>query len=206
MPASLRIACSILVLATLTRTQEGKALTPEPLVLEGRVVDLRGNGVPAAKGWIATPEAVDAALAKTTADGDGYFRMKAPLQRNLQVHATGEGTCRGAVPLGTGAVTIAVHDAATVCGVLRNRAGQPLKDVAVRAYPTGRVLYQSHATARTNAEGRFELLRVALGPTRIVAWVDGEGLAEVAQRIGGNCEIALAPLDVATTSLRVEVE
>ncbi|HEX6812529.1 MAG TPA: carboxypeptidase regulatory-like domain-containing protein [Planctomycetota bacterium] len=176
-------------------------------MLQGRVVDLRGEGVPAAKVWITTALPPAAPVAQTIADGEGYFLLKAPRMDWVQVQASGEGTCRSAgfARRNTLAVRIEVHDGVTVRGVLRRRDGKPVKDVPVRAYPEGRVLHHSHADARTDDEGRFELLSVPLGPTRVVAWVDGEGLAEVEQRIAGDCDVALAPLTEPTTNLRIEV-
>ncbi|HEX6810808.1 MAG TPA: carboxypeptidase-like regulatory domain-containing protein [Planctomycetota bacterium] len=114
MPASLRIACCILVLATLTSPQEGKAPASEPFVLEGRVVDLRGEGVPVAKVWLATWRAQDVRLGETVADGEGFFRMRVPWQAGLRAFAMGEGTCVGSAGVSneTRAIRIEVHDAA----------------------------------------------------------------------------------------------
>ncbi len=206
-PFSFRIACCTVALAAIASAQQANAPAPETFVLEGRVVDLRGDGVPAAKVWIETALPPAARAAQTIADGEGYFRMKAPQLEWLQVQATGDGTCRGVAfgRRGTRAVRIEVHDAVTVRGVLRGIDGKPHKDVPVCAYPDGRVLHHAQEDARTDDEGRFQLTRVPLGPTRIVAWVDGEGLAEVEQRIAGDCEIALVPTSSQTTSLRIEV-
>ena len=183
------------------------AAAPETFVLEGRVVDLRGDGVPVAKVWIATELPPAEPVAKTIADGEGYFRMKAPQLDWLQVQATGEGTCRGVAfaRRGTLAVRIEVHDAVNVRGVVRGRDGKPRKDVPVRASPFGRKLGGSHDDARTDDEGRFLLSRVPLGPTRIAAWIGGEGLAEVEQRVAGDCEVELKPGSEPTTDLRVEL-
>lgn len=202
-----RIACCVLALARLAATQAPAAPSPETFVLEGRVVDLRGEGVPAAKVWIATSPPPAPPVVQVIADGEGYFRMKAPLLDWLQVQASGEGTCRGVAfaRRSTLAVRIEVTDGVIVRGVLRTRDGKALQDVPVRAYADGRALGNSYSDGRTDAEGRFALTGVALGPTRIVAWVDGEGLAVIEQRIAGDCEVALAPLEMPTTDLRIEL-
>src|SRR5687767_12928806 len=99
------------VVVTPAATQEPPP-PPETFVLEGRVVDLRGDGVPVAKVWIATAPPPAAPVVEATADGEGYFRLKAPQYDSLQVYATGEGMCRGLayVRRGTTSVRIELHD------------------------------------------------------------------------------------------------
>jgi hypothetical protein len=207
MPDPAPFAVLAVALSAIASAQGDATTQPAMRVLEGRVVDLRGDGVPAAKVWSTTVGSASIEGTQTVADGEGFFRVKVPAADTLQVHAAGDGTCRG---LGfarrtTTAVRVQVHDAVTVRGVLRNRGGQPAADTIVRAYPAGRVLRSSHAEARTGADGHFTIPGVPLGPTRVVAWLDGEGLAEAELRVAGDCDLALAPLDGATTDLRIEL-
>ncbi|HZN40167.1 MAG TPA: carboxypeptidase-like regulatory domain-containing protein [Planctomycetota bacterium] len=138
-PFSFRVACLALELSPLGAAQQQPA-APETPVLEGRVVDLRGEGVPAAKVWIATQPPPAEPVAQTIADGEGCFRMKAPQLEWLQVQATGEGTCRGVAfaRRGTRALRIEVHDAVVVRGVLRGCAHLQLLDAPGERHESGR--------------------------------------------------------------------
>src|SRR5262245_3441885 len=129
---------------------------PEPradVVLEGRVVDLRGEGVRMAKVQVTTREQPDQVLAESACDGEGWFRVGhlAPLPGFL-VQAQQPGMCTAAASVSPSSpfVTVQLHDATTVRGVLRDRAGRPVPDAIVRAELVARILHDLRCDARTD--------------------------------------------------------
>jgi hypothetical protein len=104
-------------------------------------------------------------------------------------------------------VQIVLHDAVTVRGTLRNRAGAPVADAVVEATPmaTDR-LWLAKVRARSDAEGRFELEGVPLGQTWFLAGVPGEGFARLAEVVTNDSEIELRIADEPTAVLRITVE
>ena len=74
--------------------QVGPLPAVETVVFEGRVVDMRGEGVPLANVWIVPRLAPDQVLARSVADGEGYFRVgKVPKREGLQTRASADGFC-----------------------------------------------------------------------------------------------------------------
>jgi len=178
------------------------------MVVEGRAVDMRGEGVPAAKVHVVASKAPDDALARTGADGDGYFRLgKVPKERSLLVYAQADGYCVGTAYASPSSrvVKVELQHAATVRGTVRNGKGEPVADVIVRAAPNARTLTYVHCDARTDAEGKFVLPAVPLAPVRFSAWVPGEGLASALEHVTADVELALAPNNAATTRLDVKI-
>jgi len=175
--------------------------------LEGRVVDLRGEGVPVAKVWVVDLFEPDQVLARTVADGEGYFRLgKVPKRASLRTQGTADGYCVG-IGESTGSITtIGLQQSARVSGVLRNKAGQPVRGALVLAQVSGRILWGVNSRAETDAEGRFVLPDVALAPNRISAWVEGEGVASVDRHVSGDGEIELRPGDQPVTTITIEVD
>ncbi|MFO1076966.1 MAG: carboxypeptidase-like regulatory domain-containing protein [Planctomycetota bacterium] len=181
---------------------------PPTVAIEGRVVDLRGDGVPVAKVVVSSWREPDVVLARGVSDGDGYFRLaKVPKRESLRLRADKDGLCAGwgwvADP--PQPLRIAVHDAATVRGVLRDRAGKPVPHAAVRAKLFARILFNTTCDAETDDEGAFALTGVPLGLVRFAAVVPGEGVADARSLVQGDTAIALAPGDDRTTALAVEV-
>lgn len=177
-------------------------------VVEGRVVDMRGEGVPLAKVWLATRTAPDQVVARTIADGEGCFRVgNVPNRDDLQTRATADGHC---VAIGMSfdnrTITVTLQHAATVTGVLRNRAGTPMPDTTVAALVNGRNMRAAPCEARTDAAGRFVLRSVPLAPMQISAWIPGEGMASIAHHVAADCDVVVQPGDTPTTSIAIAVE
>lgn len=183
--------------------------TPPPTVtLEGRVVDLRGEGVPAAQLQVVTWQQRDVVLAKGMCDGDGFFRIgRVPPRPSWLVEARSTGSCNGEAQVSgePSPVRIQLQDAATVRGVLRDRAGKPVPGALVRATLTARILYSAHSDARTGDDGAFVLADVPLGLIRFAAVVPGEGVAELSQLVTGETQVEVAVGAEPTTSLQVTV-
>lgn len=176
-------------------------------VVEGRVVDMRGDGVPAARVRIATYDDPTKALAQAVADGEGYFRVaKVPEQRGLQVQADADGFCTGAQNLGSArGEQVAMQHAVVVRGTLKNRKGEPVPDTMVRATTHCRSLVLVRCDARTDRDGRYELTAVPLAPMEFTAWVAGEGLAREVVHVSGPRELDLQPNVPSSTNLTVEI-
>lgn len=208
MPSLLRAFVWVFVVAYGVRAPAQEPAAPEVIVVEGRVVDMRGDGVPAAKVWVTTWRDPDTALARGGADGDGYFRIgKVPKLEGLQVRAASEGYCTGVEYLGSGNVaTVNLQSATTVRGTLRDRSGKPVANATVCARVDGRVLDYVTVLAKTDAKGQFELAGAPLAPMYIAAWVAGEGLAHTLVHIAGSIDVHLQPDTAPTTRLTVQID
>lgn len=173
------------------------------VTLAGRVVDMRGEGCTAAEVWVESPDGSGRAW-RTRADGEGFYRLAVPRAVEHRLLVRAEGHCcvahwqREPFP----PQCIVLHEAATLLGVLKDKHGKPVVGAVVfaerRVTPAGMV-----AEATTDATGAFVLRGVALGSTRVAAWIDGEGLALAELRVGGDAEVQLVPWSGATTSMRV---
>ncbi|MEO6598050.1 MAG: carboxypeptidase-like regulatory domain-containing protein, partial [Planctomycetota bacterium] len=165
------LACTAarLLLAAALPSQAPEPTTTQPaptVVLEGRVVDLRGEGVPLANVAIATLQARDIEVANGLCDGEGFFRIgKVPPGQGWFARARVEGMCCQLGYAGEAGTPLLVtmHDAATVRGVLRDTKGSPAVGVvvcAVAAVP-GEGLYELRTLVARDCEVR---LLAATGP------------------------------------------
>ncbi len=191
----------------LAQTPAPQAATLPTIVVEGRVVDLRGEGVPVAKVTVTSTEETEV-LARGVADGEGYFRIaRVPTAEWYRVFADSEGHCRGVDILRgePSPLRIEVHDAAAVRGRLTNRAGEPVAGAIVRAMSAMRILFGVCVDATTDADGHFELHGVPLGLVQLAAVVAGEGLALQTHVVAGDTEMALQTGNEPTTTLHLVV-
>jgi hypothetical protein len=197
-----------LVAAAAALAQQASAPPEETVRIEGRVVDLRGEPVPAAEVWVTTWRERDKALVRTVCDGDGiYLLPRVPKRESMHVCATAPGKVLGRAWYGSSFVEVQLHDAVRVTGVLRDRGGKPIVGAVVRAELDGaRILYYVDARATTDAEGRFTLDKVPIGTVAVAAVVPGEGLAEVRRRVVADTEFDLAPGKEASADMTVTVK
>ncbi|MEO6598049.1 MAG: carboxypeptidase-like regulatory domain-containing protein [Planctomycetota bacterium] len=180
----------------------------DPVLLQGRVVDMRGSGVPAARVQVTSWGESEPILARGTSDGDGYFRIgRVPWRSAWSVSATADG--QNAVDYywhdASEPVSLRLFDAAVLTGVLRNKMGEPVPRVVLRAISWNRVS-AAHDLATTDDAGMFRLSKVTPGPVSVVAAVPGEGLYEKNFRARSDAEIALAPNPGGRTSLTIRVD
>ena len=177
----------------LTTTAIAQVPVDAPVLLTGRVLDQRGEGVPQAQLRIVHWSAPETVLATGSSDRDGWYRIPAPPRSSWTVLASSPGRCtgEGAASAANEFLTITVHDAATVRGVLRNRAGEPTAGAVVRGNAGGRDLRAADVFATTAADGSFVLAGMALGPVKVSAVVPGEGLYTGRQLVTGDCEVVL---------------
>jgi RNase P/RNase MRP subunit p29 len=176
--------------------------------IAGRVVDLRGEPVPAAEVWVTTgydPQV----LARTRADGEGLFLLAHVPQRDWwNVHATAEGLVVGCEHFGRryGPVTVNLHDAAVVTGTLCDHAGKPVAKAPVRAtLHHSRILFRVLSDAVTGEDGSFRLDKVPIGQVDVRAIVPGEGMAAAQLQVIGPCAVALQGGALPPTSVSLQV-
>lgn len=183
-------------LSGVAATQEAPVVT-----LSGRVVDMRGEAVPVAEVWVE-PRGGGKAW-RTRADGEGFYRLTVP-RIPSQLFARAEGRCcvvhtqREPFP----PQYIVLHEAATLRGVLKDKGGLPVQKAVVFAQRQW-TPSQMVAQATTDERGGFVLPGVALGPTCVVAWIDGEGMARTRLRVVGDAEVRLESWSGPTTALLV---
>ena len=201
------IVSSLAALASLAFAEPQDPAPTETVRLSGRVVDMRGEGVVAAKVWITDHAERDKVLARTTTDGEGFFRFgKAPLRRYWRVWAAAEGTCRAHKQTSPGkSVTVTLHDAVAVSGSLKDKAGKPIANALVRSNLNARVMFDTTCDARTDESGRFTLAAVPLGHNQFFAWVNGIGLVSADKHVTGPCTVDLEATDAATASIQIDI-
>jgi 5-hydroxyisourate hydrolase-like protein (transthyretin family) len=201
---------SVLFVAALSVASVDAQIPASPTTtLEGRVLDMRGEPVPAAEVWVTSVEDVDAHIAAGRCDGDGYFKVaRVPVRPSWSLRATAPGRSIGAASARRAdePVTIVLHDGATLRGTLRNQAGAPVASVQVNAMPNMRTLWGSNALATTDADGRFALTAVPLGRVNVSAAIPGEGLWTVTQFVAGDDEVSLARDPRPRTSIRIAID
>lgn len=201
------IASILAALASLAFAEPQDPGPPETVRLSGRVVDMRGEGVVAAKVWIVTYAEPDNVLARTTTDGEGFFLFgKAPHRSYWRVWAAAEGTCKAYEQTSPGnSVSVTLHDAVAVSGVLKGKAGKPIANTLVRSNLDARVMFDTTCDAHTDESGHFTLAAVPLGQNQFFAWVDDIGLVTVSKHITGPCKIEMAPTGAATASIKIDI-
>ena len=187
---------------------QANATANPPGLLHGRVVDMRGNPVPASRVWVVTENAPASVLAQGMGDGDGCFRfrhMHSGEGQLIRATADGKSTAETVLDEDPGHLMLLVHDAATLRGVLQNRAGQPVPGTVVRVVDRSCVSYAADCFATTDATGAFALERVPLGPVEVSAVVPEEGLYSASMVVSGDGTVSLRRADIPTTTLELRV-
>ncbi|MFK7741128.1 MAG: carboxypeptidase regulatory-like domain-containing protein [Planctomycetota bacterium] len=188
------------------------AAAPEPartVVVAGRVVDLRGEGIAVANVWTKDRANPGEALRRTVTDAEGYFRMsRVPVASSYALYAAAQGRSQG-VGFARGSnptTTIELHDATTVRGQLMRADKTPVAHTIVTMAPAGRALQRRQLVGTTDQDGQFEIESVPLGLSQVSAWVAGDGLAEMLFRVtGGGDPLRLVAKEMATTSFAISV-
>ena len=198
---------ALLVLASLASAPQQAAPQEDTTRVRGRVVDMRGEGVPAASIQISDWLTPDKVLTTTATDGEGYFLSgKVKKRGGFQVHCSAEDRCNAIVYAKPDRTTyVVVHDAVTVTGTLHDRAGKPIAGALIRSSYEGRGLFNTISDGHTDEHGKFTLHAVALGYNRFSTWIDGAGLTEVRRKVDGPCEVALVESNEATTSMTIKI-
>ncbi len=163
---------------------------PSGATVEGRVVDTAGRGIAGAKVSVrSAPERsggfISTTMRATESDATGNFkvqRLTPGVIQGVVVWAEGyvaPGTMGNGMPLSEDKPTrldIVLAKGATITGRALDPAGQPIAGATIQAARIG-VGYggwnQQLTTATTDAEGRYTLVDVPLGPGEVKGKADG---------------------------------
>ncbi|MDJ0522845.1 MAG: carboxypeptidase regulatory-like domain-containing protein [Planctomycetota bacterium] len=163
---------------------------PSGATVEGRVIDTAGRGIAGAKISVrSAPERyggfVSTTTRATTSDASGAFtiqRLTPGVIQSLVVWAAGyvsPGSIGGGMPLTENKPTrldVVLAKGATITGRALDPTGQPVAGATIQAgrISTGYGSWNtSLSTATADAEGRFTLIDVPLGPGELKAKADG---------------------------------
>lgn len=180
--------------------------TPATFTLSGRVVDVRGEGIPAATIEIGG-RVPGNAIMRTRCDGEGQFRIAGlHRERTFRLHASAPGFCRVSEPIPYNRTTMEVvlPEAANLRGTVRNKAGRAVPNVAVFATGTSAVR-RVVANTTTDANGQFVLAGVPLALSVVAAWIPEEGFVMASLRVTRDAAVELSPATTDLTSLSVAV-
>ncbi|MEZ6038381.1 MAG: carboxypeptidase-like regulatory domain-containing protein [Planctomycetota bacterium] len=148
------------------------------VTLGGRVVDARGEPLPAARVWVTEVDDIGRVLARGFTDADGVFRVpRVPLRDSWEVFACGDGwsVTRATAWSSTRPVLLTAQPALRLGGTLRRADGSPAVGVEVRGIAFA-LKPPIDEFCVTDAEGRWRLDHLRPGPVSLVAAVPGEGL------------------------------
>ncbi len=155
------------------------AQRPDPATVEGRVVDVLGDPIPAAE---VRALVHGTAVARGHADGEGIYRLRLPAG-GAEVRVTAPGRAEVRLPwrgLASPRVrNVVLEDAVTLRGHVRDQHGAPVAHAAVVVLPAR----LDALTAIADERGAYELSGVPLRPLRVRA---------VGER--GWCEATAHPL------------
>jgi len=187
-----RIPSAVLWLAASLSAQ----ILPQPgggrARLEGLVLDPLRAPVPNA---LVVAELDGLEVARTRSDGSGTFLLPRLPQAFVVVRATSAGPDVGALQIDLlgeqcGFAEIVLLPARRVAGLVKDEDGKPVAGAWVAAAPTDLPqLALASCTARSGADGRYELGHVLMGPARVVAWAEGFDAAD--EDVDGTADVAL---------------
>lgn len=203
MPA---LASLFALVATFAPQDPAPQPPPETVTLSGRVVDLRGEGVPVAEVWVT--HQTDERLARTVTDAEGFFRVgKVPKRDWWTVWAKAEGRCKSSdFTRSPGSpLHIELHEATTVSGALKSPDGATLAGVVVAGQTSTRALLLTEQ-ATTDDEGNFAIEGMPLGDAAFSAWTPELGLLIADHRVVGNDTVTLRPIDTPSTSMTISID
>lgn len=181
--------------------------TPATFTLSGRVVDVRGEGIPVATIEIGG-RVPGQAMIRATTDGEGHFRIGGlHRERTFRLHASSPGFCRASqpIPYNRETMEVVLPEAATLRGTVRNQAGHAVAKSAVFATGGSNALRRVVANTTTDAKGQFVLAGVPLYLCVVAAWIPKEGFVMASQRVTGDATVELTPASSDLTSLSVTV-
>jgi hypothetical protein len=206
---AVRIATWIpLSLATFAHAQ-GPPRQPEATVV-GRVVDVLGDGVPAAD--VRFLDADDIEVRRAAADGEGMFRASRlpPVPLRLRAGAPDRADATIRLPRReTTSIRVVLEDAVSLRGTV-TAGGKPLADAFVVAVAPQLALVDGteawRTEVRTDANGRYATPRVPLRGVAVCAWAPGHAhrFAEVRMLRNSTLDFDVRPAAPAVRTVRVQ--
>jgi hypothetical protein len=183
------------------------AASTQHAVLQGQVVDVLGDSVPAAR--LRLLDATGAPLREGKADGDGMFVLPLPATaREVEITAAGRLALRVPVPDGPErrAMRCVLEEAVPRRGTVRNAAGAPLPGAQIVAFRRANSCGAAwSADAVTGANGEFAFASAPVGELRLRAWTPGCEVAEArSPRADDATALVLQPLAAPPREIHVE--
>ncbi|HEU4417721.1 MAG TPA: carboxypeptidase-like regulatory domain-containing protein, partial [Planctomycetota bacterium] len=177
--------------------------------LVGRIVSVLHEGVPAAEVWVT--DAQGQRLARTVADGDGYYQLARLPFVPLQLHASGGDKVEGALAVASNGLvretTLMLEDGDPLRGTVVLPDGTAAAGAAVMVTaeePLGRPFDWSAETT-ADAKGQWALPMAPLRPLVARAFAAGRplGEAKVARGRTGDVRVAIPAGELQTRPVRV---
>ena len=177
--------------------------------LVGRIVSVLHEGVPAAEVWVT--DAQGQRLARTVADGDGYYQLARLPFVPLQLHASGGDKVEGAIAVASNGLvrqtTLMLEDGDPLRGTVVLPDGTAAAGAAVMVTaeePLGRPFDWSAETT-ADAKGQWALPMAPLRPLVARAFAAGRplGEAKVARGRTGDVRVAIPAGELKTRPVRV---
>ncbi len=141
--------------------------TQPALLLEGRLVDVLGDALPAASVRVVQ-NGQD--LASTRSDAQGLFRLRCAPGPGTEVWFAADGKVERRLPCRLGVTnlgTVVLEDGAPLRGRVVDAAGLPVAGATVVITAD-----TFHCEVRTDAAGQYEAASVPLRPLRMRAWFE----------------------------------
>lgn len=177
--------------------------------LYGRVVTVTHRAVPAAKVWVTA--STGEIVARTFADGSGYYQMRGLPSGPLRVHASAEGKVDGARAVAAQGLvreaTLPLEDGADLELALAFDDGSPVADadVLVTARHALGEPFAFWRDARSDEEGVVRLVDAPLRELRVQVHVPGLALCEatVERDATGQAAIEVPRQQIPSRTVRV---
>jgi len=187
---------SFLCVPLLAFALPAQAPGPGTARLEGQVVDAMHEPVGNA---LVVAELDGEEIARTQSDGSGTFVFAKVPQQFVVVRATTTAPDIGAVQVDLlgeerGFARVVLMPARKVSGVVKNETGKPVVGAWVLASPSELAeLALATCMGQSDANGRYELTHVAMGPVLLRAWAEGcavfDGKADGAADMALDCVV-----------------
>ncbi|HZN38589.1 MAG TPA: carboxypeptidase-like regulatory domain-containing protein [Planctomycetota bacterium] len=177
--------------------------------LVGRIVSVLHEGVPAAEVWVT--DAQGQRLARTVADGDGYYQLARLPFVPLQVHASGGDKVEGAIAVASNGLvreaTLMLEDGDPLRGTVVLPDGSAAAGAAVMVTAEERLgpPFEWYAETTADAKGQWTLPMAPLRPLVVSAFAAGRplGEAKVARGRAGDVRVAIPAGELTTRPVRV---
>lgn len=176
--------------------------------VSGQVVDMRGSPVPAANVTVLRVAGADAVeVASGLSDGSGSFMISGvePRARGLFLHVAAAGRSAASVPLQAleERLIVTLAEAVDLSGVVPGGGGRDPGGATVRCMPKANELCAVTVMAVCDANGKFTLKGVPVGPV-VVAVLAGPKELYLGEAVAGREEsVSMKLADVGWTRLKI---
>lgn len=172
-----------LLLATLSSFAFGQEGKWPDVALNGRIVNVMHEGVPAAEVWVT--DVAGERVARTFADGDGYYQLRRLPNGALRLHARGDDVVESSIKVASAGfvreATLTLQDAGPLRGVVTWADGTPVIGANLIVYDPQSLAEPFHWQGETKADktGAWQFAAAPLRPLKVVAFVPGHELGDL---------------------------